>query len=432
MRLSEFLMKLFKRKKPAAPMGEDELVQKIQKLRAENAELALRDQIADLYLRNYPSAGKQVRKIYFIGILLIAFLIWASLFDLDEVISGTGVVIPSGKVQIIQSLDGGIIDAIHVTEGDLVEEGTPLVQINDVRVESNVAEVQAKIDALTAAAIRLRAEVNGGTPEFPEGLKQRSLKAVTTEMETFRTKRVSLQSMIASQRQQLDIAQNELALTEPLAAKGLVSDLDVLKIKRSIADNKSKMAEIRGRFVADSSIELGKVEAEIEALSAGMVGKKDTLKRTLIKAQKRGVVKNMKVATLGGVVQSGQEIMEIVPIDDALIVEGKIRPEDIAFLRPGQEATIKITAYDSSIYGTLKAKLVTVSPDTIRDDIRREETFYRANLRTDKSYLMAPTGKHMPIIAGMHTQVDIKIGQKSVLSYLFKPLLKSREALRER
>lgn len=251
-------------------------------------------------------------------------------------------------------------------------------------------------------------------------------------METFRTKRLSLESMIASQRHQLEIAQNELALTEPLAAKGLVSDLDVLKIKRSIADNKSKIAEIRGRFVADSASELSKVEAELKSLSAGLVGKKDTLTRTLIKAPKRGIVKNMRVTTLGGVVQSGQEMMEIVPIDDVLIVEAKIRPDDIAFLRPGQESTIKVTAYDSSIFGTLHGTLVSVSPDTIRDDIRRDETYYRAIVKTDKSYLMAPTGKPLPIIAGMHTQVDIKIGQKSVLSYLFKPLLKSREALRER
>ncbi len=432
MRLVQAILGWLRGKRNANPSGNDQLVERIQRLRAENAQSALRDQIADLYLRSYSSAENQVRRIYFLGLVIVSFFAWAAYFNLDEVTSGSGVVVPSGKVQIIQSLDGGIIDAIHVSEGVLVEEGTPLVQINGVRVESNVAEIQAKVDALTAAALRLRSETNGTTPEFPAELRERSRKAVEAEMETFRTKRLSLESMIASQRHQLEIAQNELALTEPLAAKGLVSDLDVLKIKRSIADNKSKIAEIRGRFVADSASELSKVEAELKSLSAGLVGKKDTLTRTLIKAPKRGIVKNMRVTTLGGVVQSGQEMMEIVPIDDVLIVEAKIRPDDIAFLRPGQESTIKVTAYDSSIFGTLHGTLVSVSPDTIRDDIRRDETYYRAIVKTDKSYLMAPTGKPLPIIAGMHTQVDIKIGQKSVLSYLFKPLLKSREALRER
>lgn len=407
------------------------LVGTIERHRARNAYEARTDLVRDLYGGN-ESSGHPFYSVYFFGLLVSAITAWAAMFELDEITRGSGIVVPSGKVQIIQSLDGGIVDRIHVIEGQEVQEGEPLVQINDVRIESNVAEVQAKLDSLTAASIRLRAEVDGGDPVFPHALRSRSPKMVDTEAATFRARRRALDSSLAVHRDQIRIAESELALTEPLAARGLVSELDVLKIKRALTDNRTRMAEIVGRYRAESTAELARTEAELKVQSAGLMGRKDSLKRTTIRAPKRGIVKNIRVSTVGGVLQSGQEIMEIVPVDDYLIVEVRINPEDIAFIRPGLQATVKITAYDSTVYGALKGQIVTLSPDTLRDEVQRDRWYYKGLVRTDEQYLSALNGRRMELIAGMQAEIDIKTGSKTVLDYLLKPILKSREALRER
>jgi adhesin transport system membrane fusion protein len=241
-----------------------------------------------------------------------------------------------------------------------------------------------------------------------------------------------LDASVQAQQQALRLAQDELKITEPLAAKGLVSDIDVLRIRRSVAESKGRIDEAQSKYRADAAAELARVEAELGSQSATLVGRTDSLNRTVLRAPKRGVVKNIRVTTIGAVVQSGQDILEIVPMDDVLLVETRIRPSDIAFLRPGLPAVVKISAYDSGVYGWLEGQVQQISPDTLHDEVRKDETYYRAVISTRSSVLRTPNGQVLPIIPGMQAQVDIKTGQKSVLSYLFKPVLRAREALRER
>jgi adhesin transport system membrane fusion protein len=283
-----------------------------------------------------------------------------------------------------------------------------------------------------AAAVRLRAESQGSALTFPDAMQKRRGALLQSERDTFEAKRRALESTVNAQQQALRLAQDELRITEPLAAKGLVSDLDVLRIQRTLLDARSRITEVQTKYRADAAAELARIEGELGTQNATLVGREDSFRRTVLRASKRGIVKNIRVNTVGGVVQPGQDILEIIPIDDSLLIETRIRPSDIAFLRPGMAATVKITAYDSGVYGWLDGQLLQLSPDTLRDEVRREETYYRVIVKTQSATLLTPDGRSLPIIPGMLAQVDIKTGQKSVLSYLFKPVLRAREALRER
>jgi adhesin transport system membrane fusion protein len=370
--------------------------------------------------------------LYATAVVLACFLVWASLSELEEVTSGSGKVIPTSREQVIQILESGVLAELLVAEGDTVQEGQALLRIDDVKQSVNITEGRSKMDALVATAARLRAESRGQSPSFPAELRLRAPLVVSSEQSTYESRLRALQASVASQEQSIRLSQDELRITEPMAAKGLVSDVDVLRIRRALADAKGRIGEMQSKYRADAATELVRVEAELNAQSAQFVGREDSLKRTILRAPKRGVIKNIRVTTLGAVINSGQDILEIMPLGDNLLVETRIRPSDIAFLRPGMDAVVKITAYDSGTYGWLTGKLVLISPDTIKDDVRRDEVFYKVLVRTDVSHLAAANGKILPIIPGMLAQVDIRTGRKSVLDYLFKPLLKAREALRER
>lgn len=409
------------------------LAQKIKTLRERNEKQALQDQFHDVYLmRLQPPAGYLRFGLLAVAITLGVLVLWAALSPLDEVTRGVGKVVPTSREQVVQAFEAGVVAEVMVKEGQLVEEGEPLVRIDDVRLGANVQESQARINSLRVAAIRLKAESLGLVPDFPEELVLSNPRLVATEKETFRTRRSSLDTSIAGLNQMLKVAEDEMKITGPLAAKGLVSDIEVLRIQRTISEANNKIRELRAQYRAESAAELARTEGELGSQRATLVGRKDAFKRTILRAPKRGVVKNIRVTTLGGVVQGGQEIMEIVPTDDTLLIEARIRPSDIAFLRPGMQAIVKVTAYDSGIYGWLDGELLQISPDTLRDEVRRDETYYKAIVRTTSSELKTKEGKILPIIAGMQAVVDIKTGQKSVLSYLFKPVLRAREALRER
>ena len=431
------MMGLFRRKSgasvPASGAMDPAKAEQIKQFRLENARVADRDVITDVYQsRLEPISGWTRWAVYLVLVVIASFVAWAALSDVEEVTSGAGRVVPTGREQVVQSSEAGVLAEMMVAEGDTVDAGQPLLRIDDVRLGANVKETQSRVDALVAAGIRLRAESMGASLNFPADLAQRAPILVTNETQTYQAKRQALDSLIRSQEQALRLAQEEMQITEPMAAKGLVSDLDVLRIRRAIADSRGRIDEARSRYRADAAAELARVEAELGTQSAALLGREDSFKRTVLRAPKRGVVKNVKANTIGGVVQVGQDLLEIVPLDEALLVETRIRPSDIAFLRPGLPAVVKITAYDSGIYGWLSGTLIQVSADTLRDEVRRDETYYRVLVRTERAELMTPAGKPLPIIPGMLAQVDIKTGQKSVLSYLFKPILRAREALRER
>lgn len=408
-------------------------MEKIKRLRLENAKEAYHDQWTDIYSLKITNRNGVLRfGLWLIAALLGIFIVWASVFELDEVTSATGKVVPTSREQVIQSSEPGVITDILVKEGDVVEPQQALIRIDDVRIGSNMQETKARVNALKATASRLRVEALGHKQISMADFNGVSPDLASNEINTFQARRRNLETNLNSLFQAFKLSQEEMKITAPLAAKGLVSDIDVLKIQRNLEEIKGRINDINEKYKADASAELAKIQGELGSQNATLIGKNDAFKRTVIRSPKKGIIKNIKISTIGAVIQSGQDILEIVPIEENLLIDVKIRPVDIAFLRPGLHATVKLTAYDSGIYGWLDAEVVQISPDTLRDDIKREETYYRAFVKTQTSTLKSPKGELLPIIPGMQAQVDIKTGHKSVLDYLFKPVLRAREALRER
>ena len=408
-------------------------------------------------------------------VFIVTMLIWAHYAVLDEVTRGEGTVIPSSKTQVIQNLEGGILAEVLVREGDIVEKGDILVRIDNTAAQANFRDLQSQYFVLLASIARMEAELESRELVMPEEVLQEAPTAAANQSALFRLRQDQLRAHIrvlqsqAAQRKQeikemrsrshqlqrsLDLAQQELAITQPLVNKGVLPRLDLIRIQREMTELEGERSSIRlaiPRLVtavaeaeqrieelvlatkAEVSNELNQARAEFNSVTETLFAGKDRVVRTEVRSLVRGTIKDIKHNTVGGVIRPGEDILEIVPLDDTLLIEAKIRPADIAFLRPGQEATVKITAYDFSIYGGLTAKLERISADTIRDDEdQRGERFYRAYLRTDRNYLVR-RGEELPIIPGMTATVEILTGKKSVLDYVLKPILKARDrALTER
>lgn len=369
--------------------------------------------------------------IWIICIGLLSLLIWAWLFKLEEVSTGTGKVIPSSKEQIVQSLEGGILTKLNVREGEIVEQGQVLAQLDPTRFASNVGESESLLLSAKATAARLRAEVNGTRLTFPEEVMKESA-LVNAETALYHSRRSNLEESVSGLKQALVLVQQELAMTEPLVAKGAASEVEVLRLKRQATDLKNQMNDVQNQYLVKSREELAKANTDIETQSQVVKGKSDTLSRTIFKSPVRGIVKEIDVMTIGGVISQNGKLMTIVPLDEQLLIEARISPRDIAFIRPGQDALVKITAYDYSIYGGLKGKVTVISPDTLRDEVKQDQFYYRVYIRTDSDKLTNKEGKEFNITPGMVATVDIKTGQKTILDYLIKPFNKAKEALRER
>jgi adhesin transport system membrane fusion protein len=366
-------------------------------------------------------------------VLLVAALavgyLWASNAVLDEVTLGTGRVIPSSREQIVQSLEGGILAEMAVREGDVVEKDQVILRIDDTRFGASFREGRSRITALRAANARLRAESSGGALAFPADVRPEQARL---ETELYNSRRLQLEESLASLKRSHQLADEELRLTTPLVKKGVVSEVELLRLQRQVNELRGNLLDRQNKFRADARAELAKNEAELAAIGEANTARADQVRRTVVRAPLRGTVKNVRVTTIGGIIQPGQDIMEIVPLEDQLLIEARIKPSDVAFLRPGLAATVKITAYDYSVYGGLEATLVQISPDTIRDEKRPDESYYRIQVRTRSSHLQGKEGP-LPIIPGMTATVEILTGHKTVLDYLLKPLLKARDsALRER
>lgn len=378
-----------------------------------------------------PPLPKSSLLIWIICIGLLVLLAWACIFKLEEVSTGTGKVVPSSKEQVIQSLEGGILTKLNVREGQIVEQGQVLAQLDPTRFESNVGESESLLLSSLATAARLRAEVNGTALSFPpEVLKVPKL--VNEETALYNSRRANLEESLSGLRQALNLVEQELRMTEPLVAKGAASEVEVLRLKRQANDLSNQMNDIRNQYYVTAREELAKANTDIQTQSQVVKGKSDTLNRTVFKSPMRGVVKEVDVMTIGGVIPQNGNLMTIVPLDEQLLIEARISPRDIAFIRPGQEALVKITAYDYSIYGGLDGKVTVISPDTIRDEVKQEEFYYRVYIRTDKDKLTNKAGQHFSITPGMVATVDIKTGNKTIIDYLIKPFNKAKEALRER
>jgi adhesin transport system membrane fusion protein len=403
----------------------------------------------------------------------VAAYIWADNAILDEVTRGDGKVIPSSQVQVIQNLEGGILKELLVREGEVVEKGQILLRIDDTGFAARFGEIESNYMNLMGRVTRLRAEANGTALEFPPELLAEAPEISVREQNLFNARQAELQSQISILRQQaqqrkqeiaeingrlaqlrssIALVNEELAITEPLAVKGIVPKVQLLQLKRQVNDLKGQISastlalprakgavkEANQRieekilnFRSLASQELSVARGEFEGVRQTILAAKDRVTRTDVRSPLKGEVKELKIQTVGGVVRPGQDIVEIVPIEDNLLVEARIRPSDIAFLRPGQKATVKITAYDFSIYGGLPADLERISPDTIVDE-KSGETFYKIIVRTKENSLKR--GEEIyPIKPGMVATVDTLTGHKSVLDYILKPILKTKNtALRER
>lgn len=413
--------------------------------------------------------------LYTVVAFFVIALLWAGFSSIDESTRGEGKVIPSSQVQVIQNLEGGILKSILVQEGDMVEAGQVIMEIDDTGLSSSLGELRAKRYGAEAKVARLTAETEGKPVNFPPYLLAEAREFATAEEDLMRARESALQAQISILRQQADqrkreleelktkidqaknslsLAQQELGITEPLAEKGVVSKVQVLRLRRDISnlngdirnsqaaipraemaiqEANDRIAEKYRSFRADARKELVDAQTQLSGIEESLRGARDKVARTEVRSPVKGLVKTLKITTIGGVVRPGMDLAEIVPVDDTLLVEAKITPRDVAFLRPGQTAMVKFTAYDSSIYGGLKGKLERISADTITDPNDRNGTsYFKIVIRTEKNYL-EHNGQKLPIMPGMVTSVDILTGHRTILDYLLKPILKTKQnALRER
>ncbi|MDX9672111.1 MULTISPECIES: HlyD family type I secretion periplasmic adaptor subunit [unclassified Pseudomonas] len=403
----------------------------------------------------------------------IFLLLWANFAVIDEVTKGDGKAIPSSKIQKIQNLEGGIVSELFVKEGQIVEAGAPLIRLDDTRFASNVGETEADRLSMLLRVERLSAEVDDRPLNFPEDVLKAVPGQAKSEESLYISRRQQLHDEIgglqeqliqrqqelrefsskqAQYRQQLGLQRQEINMSEPLVAQGAVSPVEVLRLKRAevetrgqldattlaipraesaIKEVQRKIDETRGKFRSEALTQLNEARTDLNKAQATGKALEDRVSRTLVTSPVRGIVNKLLVNTIGGVIQPGSDMVEIVPLDDTLLVEAKIRPQDIAFLHPGQEAIVKFTAYDYTIYGGLKAKLEQIGADTITDEDKKT-TYYIIKVRTERSHL-GTDEKPLLIIPGMVASVDIITGKKSVLSYLLKPIIRARaEALHER
>ncbi|MDX3927487.1 MAG: HlyD family type I secretion periplasmic adaptor subunit [Shinella sp.] len=378
--------------------------------------------------------ARLVRSTRVVAALFLVFgvmLAWAYLAELDEVSTGGGRVVPTTREQVIQSLEGGILAAIHVRQDDVVQPGQILAQLDPTISESDVGESAAKYRAALASGARLEAEVNQTALKFPEELDPYpDLKAAETEL--YDARRRSLEESLHWIGESLKLVRDELAINQSLTDVGAASNMEVLRLKRQLVELELKQVEVKSEYLVRAREELAKANAEVEAMSSVVKGRADALSRLTLRSPVRGIVKNIEVSTIGGVIPPNGKLMEIVPLDDQLLIEARIAPRDIAFIHPDQRASVKITAYDYAIYGGLEGKVTTISPDTIQDETKPEVYYYRVFIQTESDALVNKAGKRFPIVPGMIATVDIHTGSKTVFDYLIKPLNRAQEALRER
>ena len=378
--------------------------------------------------RGFSSGGLIVMSVM---AMLLLFFVWASTFELDEVTVGVGKVIPSSHEQIIQSLEGGILKELKVHEGDVVEAGQVLALLDPTQIDSSLQESTSRLRAALATAARLQAETANTPLAFPaEVMEDPALVAAETAL--FHSRRENLEKTVSGLREALSLVNRELQLTSSLVSRGAASNVEVLRLKRQANELNNKLSDAENQYIVRAREELAKANAEAASQRSIIIGRADSLKRTVVVAPVRGIVKDIEVTTVGGVIPQRGNLMEIVPLDEQLIIEAQIAPRDVAFITPGQRAVVKLTAYDFNIYGGLEGQVASISPDTIQDEVHRDQYFYRVYIRTDKDYLVNKKGKQFPVYPGMIAMSEIHTGSKTIMEYLLKPLNRAREALRER
>ncbi|MBU3005038.1 HlyD family type I secretion periplasmic adaptor subunit [Paraglaciecola arctica] len=457
-------------------------------MKVSQKDLEMADDVYGAMLTEVPSLHRLI--IWSMAGLLVSFIVWAYFSALDQVTSGIGKVIPSSQVQIIQSLDGGVLQQWFVQEGMPVTKDQPIARIDDTRFRSDFAEQKQEVDSLRANIIRLRAEISSilvgnnedwklqieitkKVPIYPEDLNLSAEFMVKEQQEEYSGRLDNLINQLAIQGQQiqqkeqeiteleskintlgisLNLAKKELALTTPLAEKGIVSKIELYKSERTVNDLQGELDGVRLltpqlksalqeailnrretvlSYRNEVRATLNELQNKLSRINESQVSAQDKVTKALILSPVVGTVKTIHVNTLGGVVKPGQTIAEIVPTEDQLMVEAKIKPRDIGFIYPGLPAVVKITAYDFARYGGLTGTVEHISADTTQDE--EGNSFYVIRVRTDASSIKNKNQEEMPIIPGMMTNVDVITGKRTILEYILNPLLRANEAaLRER
>lgn len=402
--------------------------------------------------------------LYTLTGLIFIFIVWASFFSIDEVARGDGKIIPTSEVQAVQNLEGGIIDDILVREGDVVQEGQVILHLRNVQAKSDLETNNEKYYGIMAGIIRLQAEAKGGVPVFSEEVRANAPESVAAESAAFEANKKQLssqngilKSQIEQKKQEItglkkkisdlsgivSMAQDEHDMISPMVERGAVSKRELLQADRDLAQNRAELSEIKlslpraqaeereaqerlkgltSSFRADAQRQLSEKTMELNALKGSLAVLEDRSQRTDIKSPVHGTVKDIKVKTVGGVVRPGETIMEIVPLEEQLLVESRIRPKDIAFIYPGQKAVVRISAYDFSVYGAAEGRVVEISADSLTDE--RGESFYRVKVRTDQSKI-SKGAENFPIIPGMQATVDIVTGKGTIMNYILRPFIRT-------
>lgn len=364
--------------------------------------------------------------LWAIVIGIVASIVWASVYRVDQVTRGVGTVIATSRVQVIQAVDGGVLKTLNVREGDQVEQGQVLAVLDQTRFAAQVMELDSRLAALHGQAARLRAEVTGATEiNFPQSVRKFP-ELIAVQKALFTQKRQSLEEELRTLGVAVKLAKEDARLVAELAKTGDVSRSEVIKAERALNDAEAQLINRKNKYYQDARAELAKTEDDIGQNEQVRTPRAQQLSDSVLKAPVAGIVKNVRITTQGGVLRAGEELLQIVPLDDVLIVETKIKPADVAMLKPELRASIRFDAYDYTIYGPVSGKVSYVSADTIKEEGKGGElTYYRVHVTTTAKPVKTTTGKTLDILPGMTAQVDIKTGDRTVLEYILKPIRKT-------
>ncbi|WP_422101811.1 HlyD family efflux transporter periplasmic adaptor subunit [Vreelandella sp.] len=371
--------------------------------------------------------GRQGWFLFVTLIGVMTFVTWASLFRIDEVARATGEVIASSRVQIIQSVDGGVLEELLVKEGDRVEPGQLLARLEQARLGASVGEVEARLFALQARATRLRAEVIGERQlVFSEDLLERSPETARVEEALFQQRQLGLEEELRTMQVAVSLAQRELRLVEQLYADGDASGSELLRVQRGLNEADARLVNRRNKFLEDARLELAKAEDDIAQSIQTLTLRQQEQQDSVFVAMVPGIVKNIRVTTVGGVLRAGEELMQIIPVDDDLMIEAKVSTADISRVVPGLEATIRFDTFDYTIFGGVKGEVDYVSADSLKEETNRGmDIYYRVRIKPESYPVTSTTGRELDVLPGMTVQVDIRTGERTVMDYLLKPLRKT-------
>jgi len=364
---------------------------------------------------------------------IVSFLLWAHWAELDQITRANGQVIASSRNQVIQSPEGGVLAEMPVREGAQVKRGQLLARFDKTKSEAGYLESAAKAAGLMAAVSRLNAEIFGGQPKFPPELDNYP-EFRTNQLALFNKRQSAVRDEISALEKSMKLIKEELEMNMPLLKTGDVSRADILRLQRQVADIEGQVTNRRNKYLQECQTDLGKAQEDLAGIMQIVTQRKEQLDFTEVRSPMDGIVRNVRLTTLGGVAKPGEEIMQIVPVDDDLIIEAKVKPSDIAFVKPGLPATIKLDAYDYSIYGTLEGEVIYISADTLDVDVRsNEQPYYRVQIKTSIHNLVSKKNERIDVQPGMTAVAEIKTGKKTVLHYLTKPITKTiSESMGER